>query len=117
MRACPHGCTVAKSHWAWLPCWSPTACSGLKALLSRLDLFSLWPLFEAQQVDVRLLASWDLPTLKAYFRHVPGGATIKILCRMQITGAVAVACDLFQRNSLLLQATLASIPAEAVQLI
>lgn len=59
---------------------------GLKALLSDLGFQEFWPLFAKEQVNLSLLASWDLTSMKAYFPAVAGGPASQILlaCKQQV---------------------------------
>ena len=59
--------------------------SGLKSLLARLGMATLFPLFQKEEVDVPLLSTWDLPTMKAYFPDIAAGPATKILqaCKLQ----------------------------------
>ena len=56
-------CTASASERAS----SSAPSDGLKSILSKLGFVSFWPLFVREQVNVSIVASWDLAAMKAYF--------------------------------------------------
>ena len=59
---------------------------GLKSLLTELGFASFWPSFFKEQVNISILASWDLAAMKAYFPDIGGGPASQILraCKQRV---------------------------------
>ena len=63
---------------------------GLKSLLSQLGFSSLWPLFVTEQVNISIVASWDLAAMKAYFPNIAAGPATQILqaCKAHVGSSI-----------------------------
>ena len=73
---------------------APSAPSdGLKALLLELGFASLWPRFAKEQVNISVLSSWDLASMKAYFPDIHAGPATRILaaCKRRARSSFAIA--------------------------
>ena len=60
------------------PTWAGWV-DGLWAILQQLGLQAFAPTFQKEELSVEVLATWNLPTVKAYIRDLLGGLATQLL--------------------------------------
>ena len=61
----------------------------LRAILQHLGLQAFAPIFQKEKLSVDVLATWDLPTVKAYLPDLPGGPATQLLEHCKVPASAA----------------------------